>query len=65
MGAEVGRDASVIARSIGVKPEQLQEADAFRALGVSDFTIGVTGPSLDLEPVKPRLKWRDSVNGIT
>jgi len=63
-GAKVGRDASAIERSIGVKPEQLQEAEAFRSLGVTEFTIGVTGPDLDLEPVKPWLKWRDSANGL-
>lgn len=63
-GARVGRDASAIDRSIGVKPEQLGEADAFRTLGVTEFTIGVTGPDLDLEPVKPWLAWRDSVSGI-
>ncbi len=63
-GARVGRDASTIDRSIGVKPEQLAEADDFRALGVTEFTIGVTGPDLDLDPVKPWLTWRDSVNGV-
>ena len=63
-GKKVGRDASAIERSIGVKPEQLQEADAFRSLGVTEFTIGVTGPDLDLELVRPWLKWRDSANGV-
>lgn len=63
-GAKVGRDASTIDRSIGVKPEQLDEAGDFRALGGTEFTIGVTGPDLDLNPVKPWLAWRDSVNGI-
>ncbi len=63
--ARVGREASTIERSIGVKPEQLDEADAFRTLGVTEFTIGVTGPDLDLEPVGPWLKWRDSVNSAS
>jgi probable F420-dependent oxidoreductase len=63
-GAKVGRDAAAIDRSISVKPEQLAEADDFRSLGVTEFTIGITGPDLDLDPVKPWLKWRDSVNGI-
>jgi len=62
-GTKVGRDASIIDRSIGVKPPQIDEADDFRALGVTEFTIGVTGPDLDLEPVKPWLAWRDTVNG--
>jgi probable F420-dependent oxidoreductase len=63
-GAKVGRDAAAIDRSINVKPEQLAEADDFRALGVTEFTIGITGPDLDLDPVNPWLKWRDSLNGI-
>ncbi len=62
-GTKVGRDASIIDRSIGVKPPQIDEADDFRALGVTEFTIGVTGPDLDLEPVRPWLAWRDAVNG--
>ncbi len=62
-GAKVGRDASTIDRSIGVKPAQIDEANDFRALGVTEFTLGVTGPDLDLEPVKPWLAWRDAVNG--
>lgn len=62
--AEVGRDPAAIGRSIGMKVENLDQADDFRSLGVTEFTIGVTGPDLDLDPVKPWLKWRDSVNGV-
>jgi len=62
-GARVGRDATKIERSIGVKPDQLDEADRFRELGVVEFTIGVTGPDFDLEPLRPWLAWRDAVNG--
>lgn len=61
-GHRVGRDASIIDRSIGVKPDQLDQADQFRSIGVTEFTIGLTGPDLDLESVKPWLAWRDSVD---
>jgi probable F420-dependent oxidoreductase len=61
-GVEVGRDASAIERSIGIKPEQLGEADAFRAIGVTEFTFGINGPDYDMEPLQPWLAWRDSVN---
>jgi len=62
-GAKVGRDATKIERSIGVKPDQLDEADRFKDLGVTEFTIGVTGPDFDLEPLRPWLDWRDAANG--
>lgn len=59
----VGRDPAGIERSIGVKPTQLDDADAYHSLGVTEFTLGVTGPEIDLEAVGPWLKWRDQVNG--
>lgn len=62
-GTKVGRDATVIERSIGVKPDQLDEADRFRAIGVTEFTIGFNGPDYDFEPLRPWLAWRDAQNG--
>lgn len=62
--ADVGRDPSAIERSIGMQLDDLDQADAFAALGVTEFTLGVTGPDIDLAPVEPWLLWRDSVNGI-
>jgi len=62
-GDKVGRDTSAIERSIGVKPHQINEADRFREIGVTEFTLGVTGPDFDLEPLRPWMTWRDSVNG--
>jgi probable F420-dependent oxidoreductase len=60
--ARVGRDPATVERSTGVQPDQLEEADAFAELGISEFTIGLSGPSYDLEPVKDWLVWRDQMN---
>jgi probable F420-dependent oxidoreductase len=67
--ARVGRDPSAIERSIGVNEtrvtgaQTLEKAGDYVALGVTEFTLGVSGPDLDLEPVQPWLEWRDEVNG--
>ena len=61
--AKVDRDPGTIARSIGIKTENLDQADEFAALGVTEFTLGVTGPEMDLAPVQRWLEWRDAHNG--
>jgi alkanesulfonate monooxygenase SsuD/methylene tetrahydromethanopterin reductase-like flavin-dependent oxidoreductase (luciferase family) len=61
---KVDRDPSSIARSIGIKPEQLDKADEFAALGVTEFTLGITGPDMNLAPVRRWLAWRDGYNGV-
>ncbi len=61
--AAVGRDPSEIERSIGVNPDSIDQADAYRAAGAVEFTIGLNGPDYDLGAVKEWIAWRDSVNG--
>ena len=63
--AKINRDPNAIARSIGIKTENLDQADEFAALGVTEFTLGVTGPDMDLAPVQRWLEWRDSHNGAS
>ncbi len=58
----VGRDPATIERSTGVQPDQLDQADAFVDLGITEFTIGRSGPAYDLEPIKDWLAWRDQTN---
>jgi probable F420-dependent oxidoreductase len=60
--ATVGRDPRAIARSVGIKPERLDQADAFVDVGVTEFTLGVTGPNIDLSVVQRWLDWRDARN---
>ena len=58
----IGRDPSAIERSIGVSPGKVELADAYRAAGATEFTIGMSGPSYDFAPVRDWLAWRDGVN---
>ena len=62
-GAEVGRDTSEIEISTELGKRTTAEADEQRALGASLFTVGITGPSYDLELVQRWLDWRDARNG--
>jgi probable F420-dependent oxidoreductase len=61
--ATVDRDPSTIARSVGIKAGNLDQADAFADIGVTEFTLGFTGPDMDLSVVRPWLAWRDARNG--
>jgi probable F420-dependent oxidoreductase len=59
----VGRDPSTIERSAGLQAKGdalLAEADALIELGVTQFTIGVTGPDYDLSGAEALCRWRDS-----
>jgi probable F420-dependent oxidoreductase len=64
--ADVGRDPAEIERSIGVggdrrlgNPEEL--GPVMQALGVTLFTVGVTGPDYDLQGLRRWVQWRDAL----
>lgn len=59
-GVDVGRDAGLIERSIGVSASPDDVADALVAAGVTLFTIGVSGPDYDLSLVEKWVRWRDA-----
>ncbi|NTW40484.1 MAG: LLM class flavin-dependent oxidoreductase, partial [Cellulomonadaceae bacterium] len=62
--AAVGRDPGEIERSTGVDGTARPgvEGAALLAAGVTLFTVGITGPRLDLGPVRDWLAWRDEQN---
>jgi alkanesulfonate monooxygenase SsuD/methylene tetrahydromethanopterin reductase-like flavin-dependent oxidoreductase (luciferase family) len=60
---KVGRDPSTIKRSVGIQPWKVDKADAYAAVGVTEFTLGFTGPDIDLSLMKGWLEWRDRANG--
>jgi len=66
--ADIGRDVSEIEISNDVKlTGAFGSADAAvldekAEVGVTLFTLGITGPSIDLGPVKDLLAWRDEKN---
>jgi probable F420-dependent oxidoreductase len=60
--AAIGRNPAEIERSVGVSPTKLETADALRAAGAVEFTIGINGPDFDLAPIADWLAWRDEVN---
>lgn len=62
-GAEVGRDISQIEISNELRGRDATVADELHALGVTLFTLGISGPDHDLTTVKKWLAWRDSKNG--
>jgi probable F420-dependent oxidoreductase len=53
----VGRDLDEIEISVNARDER--DADRSRELGASLFTVGISGPDYDLEPVRRWLRWRD------
>jgi alkanesulfonate monooxygenase SsuD/methylene tetrahydromethanopterin reductase-like flavin-dependent oxidoreductase (luciferase family) len=61
--SKVGRDPATIKRSVGIQPHKLNRADGYAELGITEFTLGFTGPNIDLSPVKAWLAWRDRANG--
>jgi len=61
-GADVGRDTSEIELSTEVRNRTHGEADELVALGVTMFTLGISGPDYDLEQVRDWLAWRDQHN---
>lgn len=59
-----GRDPSEVERSVGVPGDQRPEEAGVPYLeaGVTLFTIGLGGPTYDVEQLTPWLAWRDTVN---
>ena len=60
--AAIGRDVSEIELSMEIGRHSEADADAYRELGASLFTVGISGPDYDLAGVKRWLKWRDAHN---
>ncbi len=58
----VGRDPHDIERSVGIDANKIELADAYRAAGADEITIGLNGPDYDMSRVKDWLAWRDRVN---
>jgi probable F420-dependent oxidoreductase len=59
----VGRDISEIEISTELRMRTEAEADEQLELGVTMFTLGISGPEYDLARVKQWVAWRDAVNG--
>ncbi|MCC2307641.1 LLM class F420-dependent oxidoreductase [Cellulomonas chengniuliangii] len=59
-GADVGRDASQIERSVAVSAPPAEVADALVDAGVTLFTVSASGPDYDLSLVEQWVAWRDS-----
>lgn len=64
-GADIGRDPAEIERSVGVN-QRLGSPDEsgqkLRHLGVSLFTVGISGPHHDLGHLRDWIAWRDEQN---
>ena len=58
----VGRDISEIEFSSEQRVKDLATADELRELGVTLFTIGISGPDYPLDIVREWLVWRDQQN---
>jgi probable F420-dependent oxidoreductase len=61
--AEEGTDPDRIERSVGVNAGRIDQADAYLEAGVTQFTIGLSGPEYHLDRVRPWLELRDERNG--
>jgi probable F420-dependent oxidoreductase len=62
---KVGRDSSEIEISAGVRSRvgaDPAELDKQLELGVTLFTVGVTGPDIDFDSVRDLVAWRESVS---
>jgi probable F420-dependent oxidoreductase len=67
---EVGRSIDDIEISTGVNAAMTELTadegailDAQHELGATLYTVGITGPEIDLAPVRALLAWRDRANG--
>jgi probable F420-dependent oxidoreductase len=58
-GRAVGRDATVIERSVEGSRPPTEVADGLVAAGATLFTIGVNGPDYDLSLARQWVRWRD------
>jgi probable F420-dependent oxidoreductase len=61
-GVAVGRDASVIERSVAVSAPPAAVAENLVDAGVTLFTVGTSGPRYDLSLVRQWVAWRDARN---
>ena len=59
-GIAVGRDTTVVERSVAVSAPPSEVAADLVAAGVSLFTIGIGGPGYDLSLVRQWVAWRDA-----
>ncbi|HEX3782401.1 MAG TPA: LLM class F420-dependent oxidoreductase [Pseudonocardiaceae bacterium] len=60
--ADIGRDQAEIEYSVGLdrtRGKAAEDGPALRALGVSTFTVGVSGPDYDLSRLRDWISWRD------
>jgi alkanesulfonate monooxygenase SsuD/methylene tetrahydromethanopterin reductase-like flavin-dependent oxidoreductase (luciferase family) len=63
--ADIGRDPAEIERSVGVDPRlgsPDESGQKLRDLGVSLFTVGISGPRHDLGLLRDWIAWRDEQN---
>jgi probable F420-dependent oxidoreductase len=65
--AEVGRDPAEIEWGVGVEPDDMErfmaeDASVYLDMGFSQFTLGFTGPTWNVESAHPWLAWRDQLN---
>jgi probable F420-dependent oxidoreductase len=63
----VGRDPASIEWGLGVEPDDIErflerDAEAYLAMGFSQFTLGFDGPAWTVETGARFLAWRDEVN---
>jgi probable F420-dependent oxidoreductase len=58
--AKEGTDPAAIERSAGVSPTKVDEADDYLEAGITQFTIGLSGPDYDLSPLTDWIAFRDS-----
>lgn len=58
----VGRDPAEIERSVAVQGDPSKLGPRLLELGVSLFTIGLSGPDYPMDQVESWLAWRDRVN---
>jgi probable F420-dependent oxidoreductase len=61
--AAVGRDPAEITRVWGVQADAIESAEALRAAGVTQLTVGIGGDGrgYDLGPLRELVQWRDAV----
>jgi probable F420-dependent oxidoreductase len=60
--ATEGRDPREVERSVGVSGGPEEHGDTLLKLGVTLFTVGLTGPRYDLARLEDWLAWRDERN---
>jgi hypothetical protein len=58
----VDRDPAEIERSTEIGRRTEAEANSFADLGVSLFTVGLSGPEYDIAKVRTWVAWRDARN---